>query len=164
MPPKFDPSELKIIIVKCFGGETGSAATLAPKLGPLGLNAKKVGEDIQKETGKMKGIKVLVELRCQNRAATVNILPTASALLIKELNEAPRTRKKEKIQKHGGNLTLEQVKKVAKLVEHKSLAKTFVGTVKQVLGTAISIGATVDGKNPKVTIEKINNGDIKIQP
>lgn len=29
--------------IKVFGGEPGPAATLAPKLGPLGLNAKKVG-------------------------------------------------------------------------------------------------------------------------
>jgi len=37
--------------------------------------------------------------------------------------------------KHNGNLTLDQVKKVAKLMEHKSLAKTFTGTVKCMLGT-----------------------------
>jgi len=30
---------------------------------------------------------------------------------------------------------MEQVKKVAKLIESKSLAKTFTGTMKQVLGT-----------------------------
>ena len=30
---------------------------------------------------------------------------------------------------------MEQVKKVAKLIEGKSLAKSFTGTIKQVLGT-----------------------------
>lgn len=30
---------------------------------------------------------------------------------------------------------MEQVKKVAKQIENKSLAKTFTGTIKQVLGT-----------------------------
>jgi large subunit ribosomal protein L12e len=35
---------LAIVNIKVFGGEAGPAATLAPKLGPLGLNAKKVGE------------------------------------------------------------------------------------------------------------------------
>ena len=37
--------------------------------------------------------------------------------------------------KHSGNLSMEQVKKVAKQIENKSLAKTFTGTIKQVLGT-----------------------------
>lgn len=79
-----------------FGGEAGPASTLAPKLGPLGLNAKKVGEDIIKESSKMKGIRCMVQLKVQNRAAEISIIPTSSALLIKELGEAPRDRKKVK--------------------------------------------------------------------
>ncbi len=50
---------------------------------------------------------------------------------------------------HKGNLTLEQVKKVAKVIEEKSMAKNFAGTVKQVLGTCLSIGCTVDEQSPK---------------
>ena len=46
-------------------------------------NAKKVGEDIVKEGGKWKGIRVMVELRCQNRAAEITVKPTSSALIIK---------------------------------------------------------------------------------
>ena len=44
MPPKIDPTEVRfsnllfiIVHIKVFGGEPGPAATLAPKLGPLGL-------------------------------------------------------------------------------------------------------------------------------
>eukprot|EP01015_Nassula_variabilis_P006823 TRINITY_DN1518_c0_g2_i1.p2 TRINITY_DN1518_c0_g2~~TRINITY_DN1518_c0_g2_i1.p2 ORF type:complete len:183 (+),score=52.39 TRINITY_DN1518_c0_g2_i1:76-624(+) len=163
MPPKVDPSEVKIIRVKVFGGEPGPASTLAPKLGPLGLNAKKVGEDIIKEgNGAMKGIKCLVELKCQNRAATITIINTSSALLIKELNEKVRVRKKEKIDKHSGNLTLDQVKKVAKIMQDKSMAKDFTGTVKQMLGTCLSLGCTVDGVSPKVISERINSGEIAL--
>ena len=40
MPPKVDPNEIRIINIKVFGGEGGPASTLAPKLGPLGLNPK----------------------------------------------------------------------------------------------------------------------------
>lgn len=45
IPLKSDLVNNLIIIVKIkvFGGEPGPAATLAPKLGPLGLNAKKIG-------------------------------------------------------------------------------------------------------------------------
>jgi ribosomal protein L11 len=48
MPPKIDPNEIKIIYLRAQGGEVGSSASLAPKIGPLGLSPKKVGEDIAK--------------------------------------------------------------------------------------------------------------------
>ena len=48
MPPKFDPNEVKIIYLRAQGGEVGSSSSLAPKIGPLGLSPKKVGEDIAK--------------------------------------------------------------------------------------------------------------------
>lgn len=55
------------VILKAVGGEIGSASALAPKLGPLGLSPKKVGEDIQKATLEWKGIKVMVKLSVVNR-------------------------------------------------------------------------------------------------
>jgi len=48
---------LLIVLLTCrshlraTGGEVGASATLAPKIGPLGLSPKKVGEDIAKATG-----------------------------------------------------------------------------------------------------------------
>src|ERR1700685_509703 len=48
MPPKIDPNEIKIIYLRAQGGEVGSSSSLAPKIGPLGLSPKKVGEDIAK--------------------------------------------------------------------------------------------------------------------
>ena len=163
MPPKIDPNEVKFIKVKVFGGEPGPASTLAPKLGPLGLNAKLIGENIVKEGSKMKGIRCMIQLRVQNRAAEISILPTSSALLIAELGEPVRDRKKVKNIKHSGNLSMEQVKKVAKQIENKSLAKTFTGTIKQVLGTCASLGCTVENENPKNLITKINAGELSVE-
>jgi len=37
MPPKFDPTEVKIIYLRAVGGEIGATSSLAPKIGPLGL-------------------------------------------------------------------------------------------------------------------------------
>ena len=36
MPPKFDPTEIKVVCLRAVGGEVGATATLAPKIGPLG--------------------------------------------------------------------------------------------------------------------------------
>ena len=49
MPPKFDPSSVIEVFLRATGGEVGAASSLAPKIGPLGLSPKKVGEDIAKE-------------------------------------------------------------------------------------------------------------------
>ncbi|MBE3047719.1 hypothetical protein IMZ48_35465 [Candidatus Bathyarchaeota archaeon] len=37
--------------LRATGGEIGASSSLAPKIGPLGLSPKKVGEDIAKATG-----------------------------------------------------------------------------------------------------------------
>ena len=42
------------------------------------------------------------------------------------------------------------------------MAKSFAGTVKQVLGTCLSLGCTVDKQNPKQIIAKLNNGELKV--
>lgn len=104
----------------------------------------------------------MVQLKCQNRAAEIIVQPSSSALLIKELGGYERDRKKVKNVTHKGNLTLEQVKKVAKVMEEKSMARNFAGTVKQVLGTCLSLGCTVDKQGPRQIIAKINNGEIKV--
>ena len=62
MPPKLDPTEIRIVILKTVGGEVGSAASLAPKVGPLGLSPKKIGDDIKAATEEWKGIKIMVKL------------------------------------------------------------------------------------------------------
>ena len=74
------------------------------------------------------------------------MVPSASSLIIRELNEPPRDRKKEKngilsvrasllVVKHNGNITLDQVIKVAKVLRERSYANKLAGTVKEVLGT-----------------------------
>lgn len=82
-----------------------------------------------------KGLRVTVCLKVQNRQAAVEVVPTASSLIIKELKEPPRDRKKVKNIKHNGNLTLQQVYQIARTMRSKSLAHEFSGTVKEILGT-----------------------------
>ncbi len=193
-------------MLRAVGGEVGSASTLAPKVGPLGLvrtvmgvcawwmryavdrasvacvcpavrltpsfppchppfpkqSPKKVGEDIQKATMDWKGLKVTVKLTIQNRQATVSLLPSASSMIIRALKEPPRDRKKEKNIKHSGNLTLDDIISIARTMRPRSMARTLAGTVKEILGTANSVGCTVQGEAPTEIQSKIDSGDITI--
>ncbi|XP_050836941.1 60S ribosomal protein L12 isoform X2 [Serinus canaria] len=72
MPPKFDPNEIKVVYLRCTGGEVGATSALAPKIGPLGLSPKKVGDDIAKATGDWKGLRITVKLTIQNRQAQLS--------------------------------------------------------------------------------------------
>ncbi len=44
----------------------------------------------------------------------------------------------------------------------KSLAKELKGTVKEILGTAFSVGCQVDGRSPKDVSDDIESGEIEI--
>jgi large subunit ribosomal protein L12e len=145
-----------------YSGEVGASSALAPKIGPLGLSPKKVGEDIAKGTKDWKGLRVTVQLTIQNRQAQVSVVPSASSLVIKALKEPLRDRKKEKNIKHSGNVALEDIIEIARTMRFKSLARELSGTVKEILGTAFSVGCTVDGQNPKDLCAAIDAGEVEI--
>ncbi|XP_034835179.1 60S ribosomal protein L12 [Maniola jurtina] len=162
MPPKFDPNEIKIVNLRCVGGEVGATSSLAPKIGPLGLSPKKVGDDIAKATSDWKGLKITVQLIVQNRQAQISVVPSAAALIIRALKEPPRDRKKQKNIKHSGNITMEDVIGIAKIMRPRSMARYLSGTVKEILGTAQSVGCTVDGRPPHDIIADINTGAVTV--
>ena len=162
MPPKFDPNEVKVIYVRVTGGEVGAVSSLAPKVGPLGLSPKKVGDDIAKASGDWKGLRVTAKLSVQNRQAKVEVVPSAAALIIKALKEPPRDRKKVKNISHSGNVPLEEIYKIARIMRVRSLSKKFEGTVLEMLGTAQSVGCTVEGEDPHDLIEQIHEGELTV--
>ncbi|KAH7725873.1 ribosomal protein L12 [Aphelenchoides avenae] len=162
MPPKFDPSEIKIVYLRCVGGEIGATSALAPKVGPLGLSPKKIGEDIARATADWKGLKVTCKLTVQNRVAKIDVVPSAATLIVRELDEPYRDRKKVKNVKHMGNLNLEQIINIARQMRPRSIARKLEGTVKEILGTAQSVGCTVEGLHPHDIVDKIRSGEIEI--
>ena len=162
MPPKFDPTEIKIVYLRCVGGEVGATSALAPKVGPLGLSPKKVGDDIAKATGDWKGLKVTCKLTIQNRVAKIDVVPSAASLIIKELKEPPRDRKKVKNVKHNGNISFDALLKIARIMRPRSMARKLEGTVLEILGTAQSVGCTVDGEHPHDLVDKIKSGELEI--
>ena len=158
----FSSSSNYAVIMRTVGGEVGSASSLAPKIGPLGLSPKKVGEDIQKATLDWKGLNVTVKLTVVNRQATVSMIPSSSSLVMKALNEPVRDRKKVKNVVHNGNLTLDQVIEIARAMRERSMARKLSGTVKEILGTCNSIGCTVNGESPRDIQSGIDDEEIEI--
>lgn len=124
---------------------------------------KKIGDQLAKATKDWKGLRVMCKLSVQNRQASVEVTPSAASMVIRALKEPPRDRKKQKDVPHDGNLSLDAIIEIAKVCRARSLAKHMSGTVKEVLGTAQSVGCTVDGQNPHDIIDQINDGSIEIE-
>lgn len=122
-----------------------------------------IGEDIAKNTKDWKGLRISVKLIVQNRQATVEVVPSASALVIKALKEPPRDRKKEKHRKHNGNITMDDIIEIARTMRSRSMAKDLKGTVKEILGTANSVGCTVDKQVPQDLQKKVENGEVEVR-
>lgn len=148
--------------MRAIGGEAGATSSLAPKIGPLGLSPKKVGDDIAKATQDWKGLKVTCKLTIINRQATIDVVPSAASLIIKALKEPPRDRKKVKHVKHSGNLTFDEIVAIGRTMRPRSMARKLEGTVLEVLGTSQSVGCTVEGMRPHDIIDKVKAGQITV--
>jgi large subunit ribosomal protein L11 len=57
-----------------------------------------------------------------------------------------------------GNLTMEQVMKIAKLKANEMLAKDIKAAVKTVLGSMVTMPITVENKNAKEILKEIDEG------
>ena len=104
-------------------------SSLAPKIGPLGMSPKKVGDDIQKATKDWKGLSVTCRLTCQNRNATIEVCPGASSLVLRALKEPPRDRKKVKNIKHSGSIPFSEILTIARELRSRSMAKNLAGAL-----------------------------------
>jgi len=141
------------------GGAASAGPPLGPALGPLGVDIGAVIEKINEATKDYKGIKIPVKVIIEKDTKEIEIevgSPPTSELLKKEAGiEKGRV---EKDQEDVGDLTLEQVIKVAKAKKSGILGKGLKNITKEVLGSCVSIGLTCNGKSPKEVIKEINNG------
>ena len=151
--------EMKVVEALVNGGEATAGPPLGPALGPLGVNVLAIVNKINEVTKDYSGMKVPVKIsvNTDNKEFEVTVgTPTASALLVSELgvtkgSGSPNT---EKI----GDLSLEQVVKIAKMKSADVLAKDLKAAIKEVLGTGVSMGVTVEGKDPRAIQKEINEG------
>ena len=151
--------EKKVVEALVNGGQATAGPPLGPALGPLGVNVLAIVNKINEITKDYAGMKVPVKVSVDtdNKEFEVSVgTPTASALLVSELGVSkgsgvPNT---EKI----GDLTLEQVLKVAKMKREDVLSRNIKATVKEVLGTSVSMGVTVEGKDPREIQNEIDQG------
>jgi large subunit ribosomal protein L11 len=132
------------------GGEASAGPPLGPALGPMGVNVLQVVNTINEKTKDFPGMKVPVKVDVDSETkqftVTVGIPPTA-ALLIKEagVNKGSGTAGTS----YAGNISMESAVKIAKMKIDSSYSYDLRGGVKEIIGSCLSIGLTVEGKPAK---------------
>ena len=149
----------KIVELLVNGGQATAGPPLGPALGPLGLNVLAVVNKINELTKDYAGMKVPVKVIVdpETKQFEVNVgTPTTSALIVSELKieKGSGNPKAQKV----GNLSMEQLIRIAKIKRSELLSKTLKNAAKEVLGTCVSMGVTVDGKDPKDVLREIDDG------
>lgn len=140
------------------GGHASPGPPLGPALGPLGVNIKAVIDEINKQTQEFKGMKVPVKIEVDdNRQFTIIVgVPPTSSLLLQQagVEKGSGTPHTEKV----GNVSFDQVIKVARMKQDAMLAINLRTAVKEVVGTCVSCGLTVDDEDPKTIFGAIDSG------
>jgi len=147
------------------GGQASAAPPLGSALGPLGVNIGEVIDKINEKTKPFTGmevpVKIIVDGKTKGFTITVGTPPVTS-MLKKEMNVKKLAKVTEEGKELPGNISLEKVISIAKAKED-SLPGDLKSKVKQILGTCLSSGVTVDDKNPKEIQKEIDKGEIKIE-
>ncbi len=69
----------------------------------------------------------------------------------------------EKNIKHTGNISMDDIIEIARIMRPRSCAKELSGTCKEMLGTAVSVGCTVDHMTPSEVIDKVRTRSLACQ-
>lgn len=152
-------TEKKQIEALINGGEATAGPPLGPALGPLGVNVLQIVNRINELTKDYAGMKVPVKIivDVDTKSFEVEIgTPTTPALIIKELGieKGSGNPKTEKV----GNVSIEQALKIAQMKIKDTYSNDVKAALKEVLGTLVSIGVTVDNKDPRDVQKEVSQG------
>lgn len=149
----------KVVEALVAGGQATAGPPLGPALGPLGVNVlaivNKINEVTKDYAGMKVPVKVIVDTETKEFEVTVGT-PTTSALIVSELKieKGSGSPKAQKV----GNLSMEQVVRIARLKQAELLSPNLKAAAKEVLGSCVSMGVTVEGKDPKEVQKEIEEG------
>jgi large subunit ribosomal protein L11 len=148
------------------GGSASAGPPLGPELGPLPVDIGEVVAEINEKTSEFSGQEVPVDVEVDEETGQFSIevgKPPAAGLIKDELGieSGAAEPNREKV----GDLSLEQIAKVARMKASDLVAKDLRGAIKEIAGTAQSMGVRVDGKDAYDFQQDVDEGkyDDKIE-
>ncbi len=151
--------EKKTINVLVTGGEASAGPPLGPALGPLGVNVLGIVNEINKQTADFKGMRVpvKVEVDTDTKQFVISVgTPTTSALIAKE-SGIPKGSAKPNLD-FMGSMTMDKVVSIAKSKIAGSYAASIKSAAKEVVGSCVSMGVKIEGKDAREFMKEIDAG------
>ncbi len=147
---------IRVYTVKAKGGQVTEDALSTLK--KSGLDLAKLREELNKLTEKYKGFEVTIKIMVDEDTKEYDIEikpPTTTELLLKAVGA--REPSGDPMHQKIGDLSFEKIVEIAILKKPSLNAKTLKAAVKTILGSARSIGITVDGKDPKQVTQEVES-------
>ena len=142
------------------GGSATPGPPLGPAIGPLGINMMQVVEEINNKTADFKGMKVPVKIIVDSSTKEFEIeigTPPTTALVMDELNIEKGSH--EPGSEVAADLSVEQAFKIARMKYVALLANDYKAATKEVMGTCVSMGINVDGKDARDAQKALDAGE-----
>jgi large subunit ribosomal protein L11 len=141
------------------GGQASGGPPIGPALGPMGVNIMAIVTEINKQTAEYNGtpvpVDVIIDTDTKDFKIKVGML-TTFALLSQAagITKGSGTPNSAPV----GDISFDNLVGVAKKKRAGLYAASLKAAVREVLGTCVSMGLTVDGKPPKEVQQSIKEG------
>jgi len=149
----------KTISALVEGGKASPGPPLGPTLGPMGISAANVVKEINEKTKSFVGmtvpVTVLVDTETKEFKITVGT-PPISALIKKQIGVEKASGKAKEIKI--ADMLIDEIIEIAKSKQDALHAKDLHRGVKEVLGTCLAMGVTVEGKDPRDVQKEVSEG------
>ena len=141
------------------GGEATPGPPLGPELGPTAVDVQAVVQAINDQTAAFDGTEVPVEVTYEEDGSfeiAVGVPPTAA--LIKDV-AGFETGSGRPQSDFVADVSVEQVRTVAEQKLPDLLAYDIKNAAKEVAGTCVSLGVTIDGEDARTFKRRVDDGD-----
>lgn len=149
----------EVVEVLVPGGKATAGPPLGPALGPLGINVKGVVDEINAKTASFNGMLVPVTVVVDDRKNfTISVgIPPTTALVMKEAGIEKGSSEPSTLV--AGDLPFEGVVRIARMKFDDMLSYDIKAAAKEVVGTCVSVGVTIEGRKPKDMLAAIDAGE-----
>ena len=141
------------------GGKASVGPQMGQSLAPLGVNLQEIIDQINEKTASFNGMKVPVKIDVETEDKTFELeigTPPISELIKKEvkIDKGSGVPNKNKV----GNLSMEQIVKIAQMKQDSLLFNEFKSAVKSVIGSCNSAGVLVESQSAIEVNKEIEAG------
>jgi large subunit ribosomal protein L11 len=140
------------------GGEADPGPPLGPELGPTPVNVQAVVTDINDETEAFDGMEVPVTVEYEDDgsfAISVGVPPTAA--LVKD-TAGFETGSGEPQTNFVADISVKDVRQIAEQKGADLLAYDTKNAAKEVAGTCVTLGVTIDGEDARTFGDRVDDG------